>query len=132
MKEDSVDNKDVKAQEENKGDDQKELEGENKDKKTNDDEDNEEKVKKYKAFRYKDVYYCIKKKIKEPLRYYALDDMLEVGEEIGYFKYFDWNNKSCVTIFDKDDNKKYIFIRDEKFVIGEKIGEYNGKKKVLY
>ena len=87
-------------------------------------------AKKYKAFKYKDVTYCIKAKVKIPKKYYELTDTFDVGKEIGSFRYFDSKGKEYVSLVDCDDNIKYYFEKDEIYVIGKKLGHYEGKKKI--
>lgn len=89
----------------------------------------DEEEKDYKVFTYNDVKYCIKNIIK-PKKYYELTDTYEIGKEIGLFKYIKFKTNDCVSLIDCDDNVKYIFEKDEKYVIGKKIGYFDeGDKK---
>ena len=90
----------------------------------------------YIVFEYKGKQYCVKD-IENASKYYELSDTLEIGKPVGYFKVCYWKikEKTCITFEDKDEDKKYIFVKNDVAkgnLLGDKIGYIEDKKKKSY
>ena len=84
------------------------------------------------AFKYNGKDYCIKN-IEKPKEYYMLTETFEIGEKVGTFKFTKYKKKESVQMEDLSDGIKYIFERDDKYVIGKKVAYFDkdGNKKKI-